>query len=199
MKQLIVSLSLLSFFSCNNHKEHIADAAFTDSLIHHYSEPAVIKKNGAEICFWKKRINTNNPGIVNESKYAANLVSRFHLNGDIRDVKAADSILQKIDSLFNHKEAAPKLAMVKHCILQHRFTEASAYLQKLFQLVSNLTNCIPPNSMLILNWGIIAQLQPAWPPSAQKMTMDTSSGKANGNIITAIWMLQSMPCKKQLN
>jgi hypothetical protein len=129
MKKLLFAVPLITFFSCNHHNEKIVNPVFIDSLINNYTEPASVKNNAAEILFWKGRINPVIPGLVNESKYAANLISRFQLKGDIKDVKTADSILKKTDSLFNHKEASPSLSMVRHCILQHRFKEASNYLQ----------------------------------------------------------------------
>ena len=129
MKKILAAFSITVFFSCNHKNKKVVDAVFADSLITHYSGPASIKNNDAEIKFWRGRINPANPGIVNEMKYAGNLTGRFHLTGDIKDVKTSDSILKRIDTLFNHKEAAPLLSMVSHCILQHRFTEANAYLQ----------------------------------------------------------------------
>lgn len=129
MKKILFAFTLITFFSCNHSAEKIVDTAFIDSLISNYTEPASVKNNAEEILFWKGRINPAIPGLVDESKYAANLIGRFQLKGDIKDVKTADSIVQKIDSLFNHKEASPYLSIVRHCILQHRFKEANAYLQ----------------------------------------------------------------------
>jgi hypothetical protein len=96
----------------------------------HYTTPAAITSNAAEMQFWKNRIDPKLPGLVNESKYAAALVGRFHLTGDIADVRTADSILWQTDSLFNYKEPGPLLALATHAILQHRFVEADSCLQK---------------------------------------------------------------------
>jgi hypothetical protein len=57
-------------------------------------------------------------------------MGRFHLTGDINDVKAADSILKKVDTHFNHKESSPNLSLAGHYILEHRFTDAASALQK---------------------------------------------------------------------
>lgn len=127
---LLLIVFSITLFSCRNEKKIIVETGFIDSLITNYTTPAAIKTNAAEIIFWKNRIDLKNPGIVTESKYAGALMSRFHLSGDILDVKTADSILRKIDTLFNHKEAAPNLSLAGHYILQHRFKEADAYLQK---------------------------------------------------------------------
>jgi hypothetical protein len=59
---------------------------------------------------------------------------QFRLSGEIDSLKKADSILEKVDRDFNHKEASPNLALVSHCITQHRFAEADSFLQKAKQL-----------------------------------------------------------------
>ncbi len=128
MKKLFISLVVISLYSCNSNKA-ITDIVFADSILTNYSSPSAIKNNAADLQFWQSRI-TSNPGIVNELKYAAALMGRFHLLGNIKDVKTADQILIKIDSTFNHKEAAPILALISHSILQHQFKQAENYLQK---------------------------------------------------------------------
>jgi hypothetical protein len=122
----IVALSV----SCKQPTSKMADKPFIDSLIDHYTLPAGLSSNEKEIAFWKGRIDPKNPGMLNESKYAATLVTRFHALGDIRDLKMADSILRAIDTLFNHKEAHPLLSLVAYSIMQHRFTEADSFLQQ---------------------------------------------------------------------
>ena len=130
MKQIITAIAtLLAFASCNNNKKIIVSVDFVDSLINHYTEPQAIKANADEMVFWKIRIDPKNPGISNESRYAAALAARFHLSGDINDVKNSDSVLHKIDITYNHKEASPYLALTSHAILQHRFTEADSLLE----------------------------------------------------------------------
>lgn len=129
MKQLIASaFILLAFSSCNSDKKNIVDIGFADSLITHYTEPAAIKENAVEIEFWRNRIDRDNPGITNESKYASVLIGRFHLSGDIRDLQISDSILYKVDEVYNHKESGPILSLANHAILQHRFTDADSLL-----------------------------------------------------------------------
>jgi tetratricopeptide (TPR) repeat protein len=116
--------------SCRNGNEKLVDPAYADSLIRHYTLPATILANEQEIQFWKNRIDPKNPGMVNESRYAASLAARFHQLGDIADIRKADSILRRIDTLFNHKEAGPNLSLVGYSILQHRFAEADSFLVK---------------------------------------------------------------------
>ena len=129
MKKIILGLGIIAALaSCNNNNKIIVSSAFVDSLLTHYDKPPAIKDNEAELNFWKKRMDTQPAGIVNELKYASNLVARFQLNGDIKDVRTADSILKTVDNNFNHKEAAPVLALMRHAILQHRFMAADSLL-----------------------------------------------------------------------
>ena len=114
--------------SCNDDKKIIVDEVFADSLITHYTEPAAIRLNREEAEFWRKRIDPNNPGFVNETKYAGAMAGRFLLSGDIDDLKISDSVLQKTDEIYNHKEAGPVASLASHAISQHRFKEADSLL-----------------------------------------------------------------------
>ncbi len=121
-------LCLLS--ACRHEKSQIVSPVYIDSLITHYSRPAFAKVNDSGILFWKNRINPKLVGIVSESKYAAALSLRFHLYGDINDMRMADSVIDKEELDFNHKEAAAYLTLVGYSILQHRFKEADTDLKK---------------------------------------------------------------------
>ncbi len=128
MKNNILTLCvILLLASCKNNTATIVSAAFADSLINHYDAP-VVRANTAEMQFWNNRISTTNPDIVNNSKYAGTLISRFHLLGDINDVKKSDSILLQLAKAFNGKEGGPYFSMISHSILQHKFRDAGNYL-----------------------------------------------------------------------
>ena len=130
MKNFFLCITFLTALaSCKNNTTTIVSTAFVDSLIKNYTSPA-IKANETELLFWKNRISPQGGDIVNGSKYAATLISRFHLLGDIADVKISDSILNKLARDFNGKEVGPYFSMVSHCILQHKFKEAEIYLDK---------------------------------------------------------------------
>jgi len=129
--KIIASFSFVCIlFSCSHKNDVLVQSSFIDSLINNYSLSSAVKSNDQEIIFWKNRINKNNPGMVNEAKYASALAARFRLGGDINDIKSSDSILWGIDSVFNHKEASVCLSMVSHCISQHQFKQADSFLQK---------------------------------------------------------------------
>lgn len=130
MKKLFVPLLLLIFYTaCNEHPQPLVSKEFVDSLLIHFDNSARLDKQQQEIDFWKQRIQSNTPDLVNGSRYAGQLVSRFHLRGNINDVKQADSILTNLAAAFNGKEVNPFMAMASNAILQHRFQKADSFLQ----------------------------------------------------------------------
>ena len=116
--------------ACKHEKGQIVSGIYIDSLMSHYQAPAFARSNDSSIQFWRSRIDPKLPGLVSESKYAGTLSLRFHLFGDIQDIKKADSVIRKLDSDFNHKEAQADLTLVNYSILQHRFKEADTWLEK---------------------------------------------------------------------
>jgi tetratricopeptide (TPR) repeat protein len=130
MKNIFFSLITISLLaSCKNNAKPIVDRAFVDSLIANYTVPQSIKTNEADLQFWKSRITHNTTDYTNSSKYAAALISHFHLLGDIKDIKSSDSLLQKLGKDYNGKEVGPYFSLVGHYILQHRFKEADSVFQ----------------------------------------------------------------------
>ena len=130
MKRFVAGLTVVLFFiSCSHSKKNIVDPVFIDSFINNYKTPVSITANATDIDFWKTRINPNNPGITNETRYASALASRFNLLGDIHDLLLSDSILVKTDSIYNHREPGPLLALVSHAIMQHKFRIADSILE----------------------------------------------------------------------
>jgi tetratricopeptide (TPR) repeat protein len=130
MKQVffgLITISLLA--SCKNNTKPLVSAVFADSLIANYTTPEAIKNNEADLQFWKNRIIPNAIDYTSTSRYAAALISRFHLMGNINDIKTSDSLLQKLAKDFNGKEAGPYFSLVGHYILQHRFKEADSVFQ----------------------------------------------------------------------
>ena len=135
MKRIRCILWLLPFFySCNQSDKNIVSSTFIDSLTRHYTPPAIFKANEAEMQFWKSRISLMQPGYLNESRYAGCLAMRFRILGDIGDLRMSDSVLEKINSDFNNKEASSNLALAAHAITQHRFMQADGFLQRAIEL-----------------------------------------------------------------
>ena len=130
MKKILLVLLLPVWAdSCGTRETPLVSRVFIDSLITHYSPPAVAGENREEAVFWKSRINPASPGYLNESHYAASLAMAFRLSGEIDSLRKADSLLFAVDRNFNHKEAGVQLALVSHDITQHRFHAADSLLQ----------------------------------------------------------------------
>ncbi|HXB08455.1 MAG TPA: hypothetical protein VNW04_15095 [Puia sp.] len=135
MKKLLpVLLLALWLGSCQHEEKILVNPLSVDSLITHYAAPLMAAQNEVELQFWKSRINPARPGYLNESRYAACLNMAFRLSGEIDSLQKADSILLALDRNFNHREASADLALVAHCISEHRFREADSLLGKAKQL-----------------------------------------------------------------
>lgn len=130
IRYITFALFFAGLAGCSRNKKQLISKDFIDSLISHYQEPVFSRINDSTLLFWKKRIRPQLPGIVSEMKYAAALSMRFHLYGDIQDIRLADSTIRKLDADFNHRESAAQLFLMRDAILQHRFTEAAAWLGK---------------------------------------------------------------------
>ncbi len=125
MKRIIYAAFIL-FASCHN-RSPIVNSVFIDSLITHYKEPVIFQLNETEMQFWKKRMDSLPSGMTNEQKYANTLLTRFHLYGDINDVRSADSLMQEVDNHFGKTESPISLTLAGYSILQHQFKTAKDY------------------------------------------------------------------------
>lgn len=131
MKHRLFNLLLLTtLYSCRHSTAPIVQEQFADSLVMHYTTPQSIKNNAADLQFWKSRIPANTVDYANTLKYAAALISRFHLLGNINDVKMADSLLEKLAIDLNGKEVGPYFSLVSHYILEHRFNDADTVFER---------------------------------------------------------------------
>jgi tetratricopeptide (TPR) repeat protein len=108
-------------------KTTLVTASFIEQAIKTSNDSAVIKSN-SEVEFWKNRIQPGNADYTNNMRYAAALVQRFHLTGDIGDVIKSDSVLLSVIAAFKETESAPFLALSNHAILQHQFNRADSFL-----------------------------------------------------------------------
>jgi hypothetical protein len=129
--KFILSVSVFcGVMGCTHESREIVSSSYIDSLIQYYQEPSFARLNDSSLLFWKRRIDPKLAGLVSETKYAGALSMRFHLFGDIQDIRKADSVIRKLDSNFNHKEAQADLILVNYSILQHRFKEADDWLEQ---------------------------------------------------------------------
>lgn len=128
----------LAFSSCK--RQPLVGKTYVDSLISHYTIPAVVTDNNNDMKFWQRRIDPENPQNINEARYAATLITRFHHFGDINDVISADSMYRAISDTYRHKLATADLALVSTAMLQHRFSSAQLLLDSAKKLgIKNYT------------------------------------------------------------
>lgn len=126
---LFISLYLLfARVNFTNERTTVVDTVFTDSVLNNYSVLPAVKHIDDEIAFWKERINFNEPDYTNSMRYAGALINRFHISGDIADVKKSDSVLLHVSKQFKGTEAAPYLSLSAHAMLQHEFVKADSFL-----------------------------------------------------------------------
>lgn len=119
----------LLFAACKNESRPIVSGVFIDSLIRNYSDTSAINSIETDLQFWMSKIDPLNPGQVSELQYASMLLKRFHLKGDIEDLRISDSMLAAVDRTYAHKETGANMGLIRNCILQHRFKEADSLLQ----------------------------------------------------------------------
>lgn len=131
MKQIIsIALAAAILSSCSSRKETATDIAYIDSLLSNYTPSQSEKINAADLIFWKKALDTLPGTFSNEVKYAGSLAGRFHLYGDISDIRSADSIISKLNIEYKETDAGPLRTLAGYAILQHRFLEADQFIQK---------------------------------------------------------------------
>lgn len=124
MKFLFYCLVLFAAFSCNN--KPIVSKVFVDSLVAHYTASSFAVTIEKDLEFWKSRVDKRPGDVVSLQKYASALASRFHVYGDINDLKKADSIMTAIVGLYH--DPGPSLLLAGYKMLQHQFSNARAYI-----------------------------------------------------------------------
>ncbi|MES1218616.1 MAG: hypothetical protein ABUT20_24140 [Bacteroidota bacterium] len=129
MKIKIVIITTVFFVSCRG-RSPLIGLSFADSLTSTYSDTQLLNSNDREIRFWKNRIDTIEPGKINEAKYAGALVTRFRYTGKIDYVFTAESIYTRIDSVYRHRIPDPLLQLLSIEILRHRFSNADTLLER---------------------------------------------------------------------
>jgi tetratricopeptide (TPR) repeat protein len=135
MKKIGIPFLLLFLFSaCNRSPKTIVNTAFTDSLMTHYTPPSSIVVNESNLSFWKKKMDSLPDNFVNGPEYAAALLSRFRLSGNIYDLLQADSLYALSNDANQGKEAGIFRTLAGVSLLRHQFQRADSNLQKAAQI-----------------------------------------------------------------
>ena len=117
--------------SCGK-KQSLIEESLIDSSIANYSRDynKVAKFLENDLNFWKNRTIGQPADIVNSVKFAALLISKFQITGDVNYIHQSDSILFEVSKNYNHKESSIFSSLSNHYILQHRFHEADSLFKK---------------------------------------------------------------------
>lgn len=115
----------------------VTDVHFIDSLFSFYSISPLQKINAANIEFWKNKLAKAPVGYIEAQQYAAALSSRFALYSDIKDIRAADSILHWLNIQYKEKDAGLLRTLTSYAITQHKFHDAANYIQKALAIGSD--------------------------------------------------------------
>ena len=126
----IFLLILLGAGSCNTIGKPVVDIAFTDSLLSHYQPSPSEKLAAGDLDFWKKRLDSAPGAYTALLRVSGGLAQRFHLYGDMADLLAADSILNRLNLEYKEKEAGILRSLASLNITRHRFKEADEFVQK---------------------------------------------------------------------
>jgi tetratricopeptide (TPR) repeat protein len=131
MKLFLRTLLIVPLLAaCHNSDKKIVSTSFADSLITHYSPSALARTVDGNLLFWQRRMDSLPENYVNGPEYAAALLSRFRLYGDIQDLHSADSLFYASNKDNQGKEPGLWRTEASLAMLQHRFNEADSFLQK---------------------------------------------------------------------
>jgi hypothetical protein len=122
-----IFLAFPFFAACNNSEKKIVNAAFTDSLLLHYSPSVQAKTTDSNLLFWQRRMESLPDNFVNGPEYASTLAARFRMYGDIHDLTRADSLFKCSNKANQGKEPGLFRTLASLAMMQHRFKEADSF------------------------------------------------------------------------
>jgi tetratricopeptide (TPR) repeat protein len=134
----IIIFNLLIFlFSCQQKNTNLVSSKYVDSLLSINTLSSREKALELDMKFWKNRYESDKTSETNTQKYAGMLTARFHLYGNIADLKLAENLIQKIYKNQKIKESGLARSLANYSGLQHRFNEASALANKALEIGDN--------------------------------------------------------------
>jgi hypothetical protein len=128
-----ITALVFSFFACSRTHQPVVARSYIDSLLSHYSQPAILRSNEVEIEFWRNRIKSGDPGGTLTEKYAQARLMRFHLLGDVRDLREADSLYQGLYQSAPRPDNALILGLTRILLLKEQFDSAEELIRELQQ------------------------------------------------------------------
>jgi tetratricopeptide (TPR) repeat protein len=115
--------------SCNSGRAPIVIDKFIDSLLSHYTIPALARTNAIELGFWKNKMNEEKPGLINVQNYTNALLMRYNLFGDIRDLNVCDSLINGLFRQYGKEDQNLPLTLAGYNLILRKLREARKWLQ----------------------------------------------------------------------
>ena len=139
MKKLIIllGLSVIFFASCNSKNEALVNSKYIDSLFTINTLSIQEKAIEVDLKFWKDRLDAQPGSHTNTVKYAGMLAARFHLNGDINDLRMAERLIANLNKENKESESGLFRTLANYSSLQHRFSEANNQSLRALQIGDN--------------------------------------------------------------
>jgi hypothetical protein len=129
MKKTAILFVLFLIIGCGE-RQPLISSHFVDMVSSRNFIDSIRISNQNDLAFWKKRMQGTKWDPINGTRYAAALVGRFRLYGDITDLIKADSIYTNIDSIYNHTLTGPLKSLVPLAIMRHHFVQADTILNR---------------------------------------------------------------------
>lgn len=131
MRFFLLPLLVIPFLAaCHSPRTNIISQAYTDSLIHHYTASEQSRNADSNLLFWQRKMTSLPDNYVNGPEYAAALITRFKLTGQLQDLRSADSLFHESNKANQGKEPGIWRTLATLAIMQHQFTVADSLLQQ---------------------------------------------------------------------
>ena len=138
MKMIKYLIPILVFLaSCKPKDKALVSQKYIDSLMNISTLSNYEKQIETDLKFWKNRLDINPDSYTNLQNYASTLISKFHLYGNINDVKNAENIILKLNQNYKGTESGLFRTLANLSSLQHRFQESNALVYKALQIGDN--------------------------------------------------------------
>jgi hypothetical protein len=134
---IFLLLFLVILISCNKKNTAIINQKYIDSLLAVNTLSANEKAVQLDLEFWKKRLDSAPDSYTNSQQYAAMLLSKFHLYGNIEDLKNAEKLILVVNKNQKGAESGLFRTLANYSSLQHRFVEANNYSKRASQIGDN--------------------------------------------------------------
>jgi tetratricopeptide (TPR) repeat protein len=119
---------------CSPKNKKLVSAGFADSLQINYQTSSLLQSVNGNLDFWEKRMDSIPEDFINGPEYAAALVSRYRIYGNIADLHKADSLLLRSASVQRWLEPGIIRNLASLSLLRHQFSRADSLFNKAWSI-----------------------------------------------------------------